>query len=267
MKKIVLLLIVLFSFGLAGCQDNNVIRVSATHVPHAEILEEVRGLLEEKGFSLEIIVSNQYAVLNPSVSSKSADANYFQHIPYLNNYNDSVKSNKQLVIAANIHIEPIGLYSPVGYKSINDIKNGDTILVSNSESDQARLFCLLEKLGLITLKEGTGANATEEDIQTNPKNLVFKKDVNPELLVQAFNNNEAPIIQINSNYALEAGMSPQNDSFAIESPNDNPYVNVLVCRKGDLDSPKIKVLIEVLTSEHIKNFINSKYSGAVVPAF
>ena len=270
MKKIVLLLLVLSSFALTGCGKNsgNVIIVSATAVPHAEILEEARPILKQLGYELDVVVVSSYYVSNPAVASGSADANFFQHIPFFDEYNSGVTEDKKLANVATIHIEPIGLYSPVkyGYTNVSDIKNGDTILMSNSTGDLGRLLKLLEAQGLITLKAGAGITATVDDIIANPKNLIIKNDVAPELLVSAYNYGEAPIVLINSNFALAAGINPLTTAIALESTLNNPYANIVACRTADVDTPKIKALIEALTSQTIKDFITSEYTGAVIPA-
>ncbi|MDL2292669.1 MetQ/NlpA family ABC transporter substrate-binding protein, partial [Acholeplasma sp. OttesenSCG-928-E16] len=266
-----LILLSFMGLNLFACQnkieDENTIYAISTLAPHAAILEEARPLLLEKGYKLKIKVIDEYGFPNPAVASKSADVNFFQHIPFLDDYNKNAKEEDQLYNLGGIHIEPIGLYSPAkyGYKSIDDIKDGDRVIMSKSVPDHGRLFMLLESLGLIKLREGATINATVSDIIENKKNLRFDIQVEANFLVESYNNDEAPLILINGNYALSANLDPNNDAIALESPIDNPYINIVACRKDRKDLDKIKALMEVLTSSHIKDFIENKYQGSVVP--
>lgn len=267
MKKI-LGLGLLVSLLVSACgtkNDENVIKVSATAVPHAEILEFARDILkEEYGYDLEIIVTDDYYVPNAALDNGDVDANYFQHEPF---FNEQVEvQGYNIVNAAGIHLEPIGIYSNT-YKSIDDIKENATIIISNSTADQARILNVLADNGLITLDSGVDRlTATLEDIKSNPLNIDFKAQVAPELLITTFNNNEADLVAINSNYALQGGLNPLEDSLLIESSVNNPYVNIIAVQKGHENDEKIVALIEVLQSEKVKEFILSKYEGAVIPA-
>ncbi len=239
--------------------------VGATNVPHAEVLEEAKPLLKEKGIDLEIKVFNDYVLPNKTLASKELDANYFQHIPY---FEQQLKDNKdyQFTNAGGVHIEPIGLYSSK-YKKVEDLPDGAEIIMSNSVADHGRALSMLQEKGLIKLKDGVNkTTATEKDIVDNPKHLKFKTDIEPSFLPQAYKNNEGDAVLINANFALDAGLDPSKDPIAVESPKDNPYVNIVAVRTGDESRPEIKTLIEVLHSQKIKDFINTKYKGAVIPA-
>ncbi len=271
MKKIYLLTTLLLAIlGLSSCgqSDENVIEVIATQIPHAEILNQAKPILEEQGYTLKIITTSDYYFPNPAVYAKDADANFFQHVPFLDAYNLD-NPNQQLVIGAYVHIEPIGLYAN-SYSSLSDIEDGATILLSNSISDHGRALNLIAAAGLITLKDGIDITASDFDIQasilTNPKQLVFKTDVAPDFLISAYNNREADLYIINSNYVLEGGLNPLTDSIFIETTDNNPYVNVLAIRAADSNEPKIQALIEVLESQAIKDFILTQYNGSVIPA-
>jgi len=238
--------------------------VGASPTPHAEILEAAKPLLEEKGIELEIKEFNDYILPNQALDSKELDANYFQHIPYLEE--QIAENDYDFVNAGGIHIEPMGVYSKK-YKSLDDVEKGATVLFSNSPADLGRVLAIFEKEGLIKLKDGVDKlNAKIEDIVENPKELKFQPDYAPELLPQIYNQDEGDLIVINSNFAIDAGLKPLEDSVAIESGEDNPYVNVIAVRSGDEDKEEIKALLEVLNSQDIKDFILETYDGAVIPA-
>jgi D-methionine transport system substrate-binding protein len=271
MKKLLVLVVVLVSaVFLQSCDNTKELTVVATAVPHEEILKEAKPLLKAKGWKLKIIPTDDYYVPNPAVASGSADANFFQHVPFLNTYNDGVENESQkLANAGAIHIEPIGLYSPAGAKhraSIADVQPGDKILMSNNVAELGRLLNLLHAAGLITVNDPTNTTHTIADITSNPKNLVISTTVAPELLVTAYSNAEANLILINGNYALQGNLNPATQSIYLESTANNPYANVIACRPADLTSQKIIDLVSVLKSQTIKDFINSKYSGSVIPA-
>jgi D-methionine transport system substrate-binding protein len=236
--------------------------VGASNVPHAEILEEASALLEEKGIELKIETFQDYVLPNKALDSKELDANYFQHIPYLT---AQIKENGyDFVNAGGIHIEPIGVYSKK-YKDLNDLPDGAQLIMSNSVADHGRLLSLLEAEGLIKLKEGIDkTTATTEDVVENTKNLKFDTNYEAALLPQIYNNGEGDAVLINSNYAIDAGLNPLEDSIAIEN-SESPYVNVIAVRKGDENKEAIKTLVEVLRSKEIQDFILEKYKGAVVP--
>ncbi|CAG9609657.1 MetQ/NlpA family ABC transporter substrate-binding protein [Pseudoneobacillus rhizosphaerae] len=271
--KVVFMLVIALVLAACGTSKENTkggngdnatkkLVVGASNVPHAEILEEAKPLLEEKGIELEIVPFQDYVLPNQALNGKELDANYFQHIPYLNA--QMAENGYDFVNAGGIHIEPIGVYSQK-YKSLDELPDGAHIIVSSSVADHGRILTMLEKKGLITLKEGIEkTTATVDDIIENPKNLNFDAEYEAALLPQIYNNGEGDAVLINSNYAIDAGLNPIEDSIAIEE-SDSPYVNVIAVRSGDESREEIKALIEVLRSEEIQNFILEKYKGAVVP--
>lgn len=236
--------------------------VGASNVPHAEILEQAKPLLEKKGIELQIETFQDYVLPNQALDSGDLDANYFQHIPYFEN---QIKENGyDFANAGGIHIEPIGIYSKK-YKSLKDLPEKAKVIISNSVADHGRVLSLLEKEGLIKLKEGVDkTTATLDDIVENPRNLEFDTEYAAELLPQIFNNDEGDIVLINSNFAIDAGLNPLEDSIAIED-KESPYVNIIAVRKGDENKEEIKALVEVLHSKEIQDFILKQYKGAVVP--
>lgn len=238
--------------------------IGASNVPHAEILEEAKPLLAEKGIELQIETFQDYVLPNQALDAGDLDANYFQHIPY---FEAQIKENGyEFANAGSIHIEPIGIYSKK-YKSLSELPEKAKVIISNSVADHGRVLSLLEKEGLITLKDGIDKTAaTLEDIVENPKNLEFDTEYAPELLPQIYNNDEGDILLINSNYAIDAGLNPLEDSIALESGENNPYVNIIAVRSGDEKKEEIKALVEVLHSKEIQDFILEKYEGAVIPA-
>ncbi|KQL55666.1 MULTISPECIES: MetQ/NlpA family ABC transporter substrate-binding protein [Bacillaceae] len=246
-----------------GDEEETTIRISASNIPHAEILEEAAPILEEQGIILDIQVAQDYILPNMGLADGEFDANYFQHRPYLE---DQMAENENFDFAeaGAIHVEPIGLYSQ-DYDNLNDIPDGATVMMSNSVADQGRILSLLKENGLLTLEEGVSVDATEADIVENPKNLVFDMSPDAEFLPQAYQTNEAEVVAINSNYALGADISPTEDSIAIEG-EDNPYVNLIVVQSGNENDEAIQALVEVLRSADIKSFIEETYNGAVIPA-
>lgn len=236
--------------------------IGASNVPHAEILEKAKPILKEKGIDLEIKKFQDYILPNQALESKELDANYFQHIPYLEA--QIAENGYDFVNAGGIHIEPIGIYSKK-YKSIEELPNGATVIMSNSVADHGRILTMLESKGLIKLKDGVEkVKATVKDIAENPKKIKFDTEYEASLLPQIYNNNEGDAVLINSNYAIDAGLNPIKDSIAIED-SESPYVNVIAVRKGDETKEEIKALVEVLHSKEIQDFILEKYEGAVVP--
>ncbi|NMH68440.1 MetQ/NlpA family ABC transporter substrate-binding protein [Bacillus sp. RO3] len=257
-------------FGLAACgsdsssgsSDGKELVVGASNVPHAEILEQVKPILEEKGIDLQIETYQDYILPNKDLDNGDLDANYFQTVPYMDlqmNENDY-----DFVNAGGIHIEPIGVYSKK-YKSLEDLPEGATILMSNSVSDHGRILTLLEKKGLIKLKDGVeNTQAQLEDIEENPRNLQFDYEYEAALLPQMYENEEGDAVVINSNYAIDAGLKPLEDSIAIED-SKSPYVNVIAVNNGDEKKEEVKALVEALRSKDIQDFINNEWDGAVVP--
>ncbi|MEC0696871.1 methionine ABC transporter substrate-binding lipoprotein MetQ [Bacillus atrophaeus] len=269
MKKLFLgALLIVFAGVMAACGSNNAsdskeIVVAATKTPHAEILEEAEPLLKEKGYTLKVKVLSDYKMYNKSLAEKEIDANFFQHVPYLDQEN---KENKDynLVNAGAVHLEPFGIYSKK-YKSLKDLPDGATIILTNNVAEQGRMLAMLQNAGLITLDLKVEAvDATQKNITKNPKNLKFKK-IAPELTAKAYENKEGDAAFINVNYAIQNKLNPKKDAIEVESTKNNPYANIIAVRKGEEDSKKIKALMEVLHSKEIKNFIEKKYDGSVLP--
>ncbi|WP_368741893.1 MetQ/NlpA family ABC transporter substrate-binding protein [Enterococcus casseliflavus] len=234
--------------------------IGASVTPHAEILEQAKSLLAEEGIDLEIKTFDDYVLPNKALENGDIDANYFQHIPYLNK--QIADNGYDFVNAGAIHIEPMGLYSK-RISDISELEDGATVLTSTSESDWGRILTILQDADLITLKDGVDTEtATFDDIAENPKNLEFKHDVDPSLLATAYQNDEADLIAINANFAFGIDLNPADDSVLLEADN-SPYVNVIAVRSGDEDSDKIKKLIEVLHSDEIKDFVEEQWQGSV----
>lgn len=234
--------------------------IGASVTPHAEILEQAKPLLAEEGIDLEIKTFDDYVLPNKALENGDIDANYFQHIPYLNK--QIADNGYDFVNAGAIHIEPMGLYSK-RISDISELEDGATVLTSTSESDWGRILTILQDADLITLKDGVDTEtATFDDIAENPKNLEFKHDVDPSLLATAYQNDEADLNAINANFAFGIDLNPADDSVLLEADN-SPYVNVIAVRSGDEDSDKIKKLIEVLHSDEIKDFVEKQWQGSV----
>jgi D-methionine transport system substrate-binding protein len=264
MKKVfTLYTVLLLVFVMTACSTNeNKLVIGASNIPHAEILEQVKPILAEQGIELEIVTFQGYVLPNKALHGKDIDANYFQHIPYLQS--QIADHGYDFVNAGGVHIEPIGVYSKK-YKSIEELPHGATIIMSNSVADHGRILTLLQNNGLITLASDVETTkATIEDIINNPKKLNFIANVDAGLLPQLYNNNEGDAVLINTNYAIDAGLNPLEDAILIEGA-DSPYVNVIAVRSGDENREDIQALLEVLRSKEIQDFIKKEYKGAVVP--
>lgn len=236
--------------------------VGASAGLHDIILEEAAPILEEEGIILDIKQYTEYVMPNQDLDSGDLDANYFQHIPYLEN---QIKDHGyKFVNAGGVHVEPMGIYSSK-YDSIEDLPDGATIIMSNSVADHGRVLALLETAGLIKLKEGIDkTKATLEDIVENPKNLKIDADSNPEILTTYLNNDEGDAVVINANFIIDAGLNPVEDSIALEG-GESAYVNIITVREGDENRKEIKRLVEVLQSDEIADFIIEEWGGDVVP--
>lgn len=272
MKKTKLLSLVLagaLTLGLVGCggstekkEDDKVIKIGVTSVPHEEIVNAIKPLVEEKGYTLKITPFDDYNTPNTAVYEGELDANYFQHIPYLEEFN--VEHGTNLVNAGGIHIEPIGVYSKK-YTSLDELPEGATIIMSNSVADHGRMLGLLQTEGLIKLDDSVEVSkATVENIIENPKNLKFQTDIDPGLLVQVYNAEEGDAVLINTNYALDGGLNPMNDAIVMEG-SQSPYVNIVAVKSGNENNEAIQTLVKVLHSEEVQQFIIDTYEGAVVP--
>ena len=242
--------------------EKGTIKVAASATPHAEILEEAKPILEKEGWDLEVTVFDDYVQPNLVVESGDFDANYFQHIPYLDNFNE--EQGTHLVNAGGIHYEPFGIY-PGTKKTLDDLEDGDTIAVPNDTTNEARALLLLQDNGVITLKDGAGLEATVKDIEENPKNIQIEE---LEAAQVSRVKDEVAFVVLNGNYALQAGYSVSKDSIAHETSDSEAaktYVNIIAVKEGNEDSEAVKALADALKSDEIKDYINETYDGAVVP--
>jgi len=252
------------ALGFSACTDDEVvekktaIKVGATPVPHAEILEFVKPLLKAKGYDLEIVEFTDYVTPNIAVDEDELDANFFQHLPYLKEFNKN--KNTQLVKTVNVHLEPMGLYSK-NIKNLSELKDGAIIAVPNDPTNESRALDMLVKEGLLTFNDVP--LKTIVDIKDNPKNLQIKELDAPQL-PRVLDEVDAAII--NTNYALSADLNPLKDAILLES-KDSPYANIIVVKKGNENKEYIKVLNEVLNSKEVKDFIATKYQGSIIEAF
>ncbi len=245
----------------SGDSGSKSVKVAASATPHAEILEEAKGLLEAEGYELEVTVFNDYVQPNEVVESGDFDANYFQHIPYLESFNE--EKGTHLVNAGGIHYEPFGIY-PGTKKSLDELAEGDAIAVPNDTTNEARALLLLQDNGVITLKEGAGLNATVNDIEENVKNVEI---VELEAAQVSRVVDEVAFVVLNGNYALEGGYSVKSDAIAYEKSDSEAaktYVNVIAVKEGSEENEGIQALVKVLKSDDIKKFIDEKYDGAVI---
>ena len=241
--------------------DDKKITVAASATPHAEILEEAKTLLKDKGYELEVKVFDDYVQPNNVVESGEFDANYFQHVPYLEQFNE--EKGTHLVVAGKIHYEPFGIY-PGTKKDLKDIAKGDKIAVPNDTTNEARALLLLQDNGIIKLKDGAGIKATVNDIEENPNNIEI---VELEAAQVPRVVNEVAYVVLNGNYALEANYTVKKDALAYEKSDSEAaktYVNIIAVKDGNQDSDAIKALVKVLKSDDIKKFIDEKYDGAVI---
>lgn len=276
MKKLLSLLFVgLLVAFLAACgsddkksnenadkEDLVEIVVGASNVPHAEILEKAVPLLEERGIKLVIETYQDYVLPNDDLENGTLDANYFQHIPYLEEQIRTI--GYDFVNLGGIHIEPMGIYSK-NITDVNEIPEGTEVIISRSVADHGRILSLLETHGLLKLDESVDKiTATVDDIVENPLNLKFDSSVDPGFLPEFYEREEDALIAINTNYAIEAGLNPAEDALILEG-GESPYVNIIAARSEDKDNENLKTLVEVLRSEEIQNFILEKYEGSIVP--
>ncbi|MCG7410481.1 MetQ/NlpA family ABC transporter substrate-binding protein [Paenibacillus sp. ACRRX] len=234
--------------------------VGATPVPHAEILKHIAPKLKEQGIELEIKEFTDYVQPNVQLNEKQLDANFFQHKPYMDDQNQ--KAGLKLVSVGNVHVEPFGGYSKK-IKSVDELTDGATVAIPNDATNGGRALLLLEKQGIVKLKEGAGLAATVRDIVENPKNLQVK-ELEAAMLPRVLE--EVDLALINTNYALEAKLNPTKDALFLED-KDSPYANILTSREDNKDSDGIKKLVAALQSDDVKAFIEEKYNGAIVPAF
>lgn len=277
MKKILTILAAaMFAVGaLAGCGSDNassdkssssssgekvVLKVGATAVPHAEILEQIKPELAKENIDLQIVEFNDYVQPNLTLNDGELDANFFQHKPYLDEFvsEHSVK----LTSAGGVHIEPMGIYSHK-VKAVDELPENATIAIPNDPTNGGRALLLLAKAGVITLKDNNDIKATVQSVVENPKNIKFQ-EVDAAQLPRVLDDVDAAVI--NTNYAMQAGFVPEKDALMIED-STSPYVNIVAVREGDENRPEIQALMKALRSDTVKKFIEEKYKGAVVPVF
>ena len=238
------------------------IKIAASPTPHAEILEAAKSILADEGWDLEVTEFEDYVQPNLVVESGDFDANYFQHVPYLESFNE--EKGTHLVDAGDIHYEPFGIY-PGTKKSLDELEDGDTIAVPNDTTNEARALLLLQDNGVLTLKEGAGLTATVNDIESTTKDIKIQEleaAQVPRVLT------EVAFAVINGNYAVEAGLSVADDAIAYEASDSEAaktYVNIIAVKEGNENNEGIVALVDALKSDEIKDFINETYNGAVIP--
>ena len=269
MKKLIgMISIVLVIITLTACgnqkEDNKKITVAASPAPHGDVLKKAKEEMKKKGYDLEVKEVNDYKVPNKLLDKGDVDANFFQHVPYLNAEKKS--HGYKIEELGKVFTTPMGVYSKK-YKNLKDIPDGSTIYVSNNPAEEGRFLSFFVNEGLIKLKKGVKIeNAKFDDITENKKDIKFNNKQSAEYLPKIYQNQDADAVIINSNYAIDQKLSPKKDSIALESPKDNPYANLIAVKKGHKDDKNIKVLMEVLQSKEIQDYIKDKYDGAVVPA-
>ncbi|MGN8139314.1 MetQ/NlpA family ABC transporter substrate-binding protein [Pseudomonas sp. 22105] len=257
MKKLIVALAAVAAFS---AHADETLTVAATPVPHAVILEFVKPALAKEGVDLKVKVFTDYVQPNVQVAEKRLDANFFQHQPYLDEFNKA--KGTSLVSVTGVHLEPLGAYSSK-FKKIEELPSGANVVIPNDATNGGRALLLLAKAGVITLKDPTNILSTVKDIAQNPKDLKIREleaATIPRVLTQV------DLALINTNYALEAKLDPSKDALVIEG-SDSPYVNILVSRADNKDSDAMKKLAAALHSPEVKKFITEKYKGAVLPAF
>lgn len=274
MKKLIsiLLTLILIAAVFTGCSkaggnkdgEDKTIKIGASVTPHAEILAVVKEILAEQGYTLEIVEYNDYVIPNTATESGELLANYFQHQPYLTDFN--AENGTHLVSVAKIHYEPFGIYAGKT-KSIDALPDGATIAVPNDGTNEARALLLLEAQGLIKLKDGAGFTATALDIESNPKKLKIQ-EIEAAQLARVLPDVDLAVI--NGNYAIAAGLKVGTDALAVEDKDSEAaqtYGNVVAVKEGNENNKAIKALVKALKSDKVRNFINDKYDGAVIPLF
>jgi D-methionine transport system substrate-binding protein len=250
--------------GASGSSAGATLKVGASPVPHAEILDYIaKNLAPKAGLKLDVVSYDDYIQPNVALQEGKLDANYFQNIPYLDQQKKDNPSYEDLVSLTPVHLEPLGIYS----KKIQDIqavKDGGTVTLSNDPANEARGLKLLQQAGLITLKPEAGLDATPNDIAANPKKLKFRT-IAPANLPRTLD--DADLAVINGNYAIQAKLTPAKDALVLEATQDNPYANLLVARDNEVKDPRVQKLEQLLHSPEVKQFIQARYHGSVIPAF
>ncbi|MFI2781670.1 MetQ/NlpA family ABC transporter substrate-binding protein [Streptomyces sp. ALB3] len=245
----------------ADADTSKALVVAASPTPHADILNYVKKNLADKaGLKLEVKEFTDYVLPNTATENGQVDANFFQHKPYLDDFNQ--KNKTHIVPVVNVHLEPLGLYSKKA-KDIKDIKAGQTVAVPNDTTNEGRALQLLAENGLITVKDGVGTNAKLSDI-TDKKGLEFK-EIEAATVPRALDDVDAAVI--NGNYAIEADLQPGKDSLVLEKAEGNPYANLLAVKAGNEEDPRVQKLVKLLNSDEVKKFIEDTYKGSIIPAF
>ncbi|MDO5041292.1 MAG: MetQ/NlpA family ABC transporter substrate-binding protein [Peptoniphilus sp.] len=271
MKKILILLTL--SLLLVGCaggnnkkeeavnpaEDNKIV-IGVTPVPHEEIIKAFEQQFKDAGLEVEIVVFDDYIQPNEQLAAGDLDANFFQHKPYLDEF--AAQNKLDLVSIGGVHIEPMAVYSDK-LSSLDELQEKDEIIIPNDPTNGGRALIMLDKEGIIKLEDNTNLSSTENDIAENPKNLTFVP-MDAQNIPNTYKDAAAAII--NSNFAIGAGLSPTEDSLLIE-PKDSPYANIVVVRTGEEEKEKFKKFMEILNSDDVKEFIEEKYQGAIIPAF
>lgn len=268
MKKIIAFISILLVLVLAACGDSDEnadtteIKIGASSTPHAEILEKAKPLLEKEGITLTIEKYQDFVLPNNDLESGELDANYFQHIPYLEQQIADIGYDFDYIGA--IHVEPMGVYSQ-SISSVDDIKEGTEVILSRSVADHGRILALFEKEGLIKLDEKVDkVKAEVSDIVENPKDLTFSADVDAALLPELYHSEQDALVAINTNYAIDADLNPLEDAIILEG-DESRYLNVIAVRSEDKDNKALNKLVDVLHSKEIQDFILEEYDGAVIP--
>ena len=243
----------------SGAAKTEKLIVGATPIPHAELLNLVKDDLKKEGIELEVVEFNDYVQPNKALADKSIDANFFQHVPYMEDFGK--KNHIDMVAVGNIHLEPMALYSKK-IKNVNELKNGDTLIIPNDPTNGGRALILLDKAGIIKLKDNTKLDSTPADIIKNPKNIKIETLSNEQIAPRL---SEVAGAIINSNFAIDAKVT-KNEIILIEG-KDSPYVNVVTVLKENQNDERVKKLVKALQSEKIKKYIEEKYEGRVIPAF
>jgi len=259
MKKFFVLFTLCLIVGFAFSQS---LRIGATPVPHAEILEYIQDDLQKNGIHLEIIVFNDYVLPNLALANGELDANFFQHVPYLNQFTTE-RGIQGLLALEPVHVEPMGFYSK---KDLEELERGDTVVIPNDPTNEGRALLLLQANGLITLNESADLKATIREIAENPKKLNFK-EVEAGFIPRVYQTDKTvKAAVINTNYAISAGLNPLEDAVFIEG-EESPYSNIVVIKEEDRNKEWVEILQSSLRSEKVKKFIQKNYNGAVVPTF
>ncbi|BFV55809.1 MetQ/NlpA family ABC transporter substrate-binding protein [Kitasatospora sp. CMC57] len=246
----------------SGSGSDAALKVIASPTPHAQILDYVKkNLADAAGLKLDVKVVTDYVTPNTAVQDGSADANYFQHVPYLEDFNK--KHGTTIVSVGTVHLEPLGLYSKK-VKSAGELATGATVGLPNDATNEGRALKLLADNDVIKLKDGVGTAATPADVVANPKNLKWK-ELDAAQLPRSLADLDAAVI--NGNYALDSGLKPASDAILLEKATGNPYANILAVKKGKENDPRVKKLTELLHSDKVKEYINTTFNGSVIPAF